>query len=696
MFRINEVLEYDNERFRILSRFGNNFVWISIDNKSAFPCIIDLYSLDLAIQDESLHRVEDPYSYLIMLSPEDGSTAQVKRDQNYKLISPIIHLEEYYQPKQRAKAIDLVMANHKTTKQTLYRLIRQYWQRGQIVNALLPDYKNSGAKGKKRTPGKTKLGRPRKYDPGSGVNVDEFIEKLFRIAIQTYLLTEKGYSFPYAHRRFKDMYETYFPDVPEAEIPTNWQMKHFYQREYTQVEKIKSRASQNAYNKDIRPLTGTATMHVLGPGSRFEIDATIADIYVVSDVNRSWIVGRPVVYIVIDVFSRLIVGCYIGFENPSYVAAMQALQVAMTDKVELCRQYGIEIESQDWPAIGFPDAILADRGELLGYQIENLEKSFSVRIENTPPFRGDAKGIVERNFKTLQADFTPFAPGVVTGTTVKKRGGKDYRLDAKLSISDFKEIILSSILYHNLYHVMKTYDRSADMPVDLPSVPLELWNWGIQHRTGRLRSAPEEAVRLSLLPRADATVSDLGICIFGIYYTCQEAIVEGWMHRAQEVTRPQKVLVAYDPDLADEIYLFPSRNSAEHWVCKLSGRSREFVNCTFWEVWQRQEQKKFTHAESKVRADKHKRKHEQRVIDKIKQAEKLSPDTSSIPNTERIGDIRSNRKAELQNERDTRKPKIQTDVKDTADIIPLCGVPEEDYDYPSYVDELFDDEDDNE
>lgn len=133
MFRINEVLEYENERFRILSRFGNNFVWISVDNKSAFPSIIDLYSLDLAIQDESLHRVEDPYSYLLMLSPEDGSTAQVKRDQNYKLISPIIHLEEYYQPKQRAKAIDLVMYNHKTTKQTLYRLIRQYWQRGRLL-----------------------------------------------------------------------------------------------------------------------------------------------------------------------------------------------------------------------------------------------------------------------------------------------------------------------------------------------------------------------------------------------------------------------------------------------------------------------------------------------------------------------------------------------------------------------------------
>lgn len=246
-----------------------------------------------------------------------------------------------------------------------------------------------------------------------------------------------------------------------------------------------------------------------------------------------------------------------------------------------------------------PDAILADRGELLGYQIENLEKSFSIRIENTPPFRGDAKGIVERNFKIKQADFTPFAPGVVTGEKVKKRGGNDYRLDAKLSISDFKKKSSCPHLYHNQYHVLKKYDRAADMPVNLPSVPLMLWNWGIQNRTGRLRTAPETSVRLSLLPRTEATVSELGICLFGIYYTCQEAIAEGWMHRAREVSRPEKVMVAYDPNVADEIFLFPIRNRAEYWVCKLSERSREFSHCSFWEMWQQQEQKKVTTAKSK-------------------------------------------------------------------------------------------------
>ncbi|WP_089138326.1 Mu transposase C-terminal domain-containing protein [Vibrio rumoiensis] len=693
MFQINEVLQFEDKKYRILSQLGDSYVWISIDDKSDFPSIIDLHSLKLAIQDEILNRVDDPYSYLVMLAPEEGSVAQIKRDTNYELIRPIIELDEFYKPEVRGEAIRLVLSSHRTTKQTLYRLIRQYWQRGQSANALLPDYKNSGAKGKKRIPGDKKLGRPRKYMPGVGVNVDEFIEKLFRIAIQKYLLTDKGYSFPYAHRRFKDMYQNYFPGTPEEEIPSNWQMKHFYEREYTQVEKLKSRAKPNAFSNDISPLKSTANMHALGPGSRFEIDATIADIYVVSDLNRSWIVGRPVVYIVIDVFSRLVVGFYVGFENPSYVAAMLALQSAMTDKVELCREFNIEIDSEDCPAIGLPDAILADRGELLGHQIESLEKSFSVRIENTPPYRGAAKGIVENTFKWLQADFTPFAPGVVSGTTVKKRGGKDYRLDAKLSVSDFKEIILSSILYHNQYAVLEKYDRSPDMPVDLPLVPLELWNWGLQNRTGRLRTASKDDIRLGLLPRSKATTSRFGVCLFGVYYTSAEVLAEGWMHRNRHVSKPDEVMVAYDPNLADEIYLFPFSDSAEYWVCRLSDRSREFVGCSFWEVWQRQGQQKATTATSKVRSDTHKRAHERRVIEKIKQAEKSSPDVSTITKSDRISAIRPNKKDELEREREHRRTQVSDEERDSAEIIHLAE-PDDSYHYPSYVDELFDEDDD--
>jgi hypothetical protein len=35
----------------------------------------------------------------------------------------------------------------------ILRLLRRYWQRGQTINALVPDYENSGGKGQKRAIG---------------------------------------------------------------------------------------------------------------------------------------------------------------------------------------------------------------------------------------------------------------------------------------------------------------------------------------------------------------------------------------------------------------------------------------------------------------------------------------------------------------------------------------------------------------
>jgi len=335
MFRINEVVEFEGEKYRILTLMPDEVIWILINDDSAFPSLIVENELKKAIDNETLIRVTDPYEYLAYLSPEDDSTAKKKRDRNYEIITPIVTNSEYFIPKVRSYLIKKVMDEYGTTKRNLYKQLRRYWQRGQTPNALIPDAKNSGAKGGKRIAKEKKLGRPRKYTPGIGAKIDDNIERLFRIAIDKYVLSDKGVSFPYAHRRIKTMYENHFPDIPESEIASKWQMLHFYKREYDQVENIKKRTNKIEYNKDVKPLTSTANTQVLGPGSRYEIDATIADIYLLSDSDRRNIVGRPVIYMVIDVFSRMVAGFYVGFENPSYVAAMQALAMSMTNKVAL-------------------------------------------------------------------------------------------------------------------------------------------------------------------------------------------------------------------------------------------------------------------------------------------------------------------------------------------------------------------------
>lgn len=694
MFKINEVLNFEGQLYRVLSILGDKLVWINIEAPKPYPTLVLINDLSKSIEDEYLFRADDPHAELAMERPLRGGISQIKRDANFELVRETLEGVDYAKRKTLTARINSVVSSGKVSKPHLYKLLRRFWQRGQTPNALLPDYKNSGGKGKKRGANRKKLGRPREFMPGIGAIVDEQTEHLFRTAIDRYLLKDKGCSFPYAHRRFKDIYEQFFPDVEEAEMPTIRQMRYFYQREYKLPETLEKRKSKIDFNKDTRPLTSTATANTFGPGSRYEIDATIADIYLVSDSERRNIVGRPIVYFVMDVFSRMVAGFYVGFENASYPAAIQALTMAMTDKVALCKEFGFDITEADWPTVGLPDAILADRGELLGHQIETLESSFSVRIENTAPYRGDAKGIVERNFRTIQADFKPFAPGTVGKTKIKKRGGRDYRLDAKLTILDFKEIVLSSVLMHNQFEVLEKYDREPDMPPDLEMTPLSIWNWGTQHRTGRLRAAREDAIRVSLLPRTRATISSLGVSVFGVYYSSSEVIAEGWHHRSREVRRPKSLEAAYDPANADVVYLFPSKKLSEYWTCRLATRSREFSGASFWDVWKIKKKQKRTVAKSKLRQSAMKRQQENRVTGIFARAEAKAPAVSNTSNAERIRGIRPNRENEKRAERQQRTQKGSQQAKTgKAKTIQFKDTEAEDYSYPDLTDEIFGHED---
>ena len=393
MFQVNEVVKLEDKLFRILVTTSSHAIWIAIEDQKAFPDIVELSQLELLLLEEKINRVDDPYGSINQLIAEPGSKDAEIRDRNYQLIKPIVEDPNFYIKKVRAKHISEILESGEVSRPYLYKLIRRYWQRGQVPNALLPDYKNSGAKGQKRTARDKKLGRPRVIMEGTGALINEPTEKLFRIIIDKYIF-KKQFSIARAHRKFKGLYDNIFPGVPESEKPTRRQLSYFFDREYKNVEKLRASVPDIIYRKDVRPLQSTATIQALGPGSRYEIDATIADIILVSDHDRNQPVGRPTVYIVIDVFSRLIVGWYIGFENPSYVTAIQALHVALSDKSKIFNDLEIETGSFAWPTPGLPEAILADRGELIGHQIEGLESSYKVRIENTPPYRGDAKGIV--------------------------------------------------------------------------------------------------------------------------------------------------------------------------------------------------------------------------------------------------------------------------------------------------------------
>lgn len=689
MPRINDVFQVGEEQYRVLGLAGQIVVWIRIDSVKAFPEVVTTTNIEQWTLDESLHRVDDPFYYLGFVSVQQGTKAQKIRDERHQLIAPLLADEEIYYRRGRGQLVQARSDQTGTPRKTLYKNLRQYWQRGSMPNALLPDYGKSGGKGQKKTSSK-KLGRPRKISPGTGIAVDSSIERMFRIVLDRHYVNDKGHTLPYVHRRFTDMFEVASASVCREDYPTLTQLRYFYEREYKKADRIRLRANKISYQKDIRPLIGTATAGVLGPGSRYEIDATIADIYLLSS-DRQSVIGRPTLYVVVDVFSRMIAGFYVGLETPSYVTAMNALTTSMSDKIELCSRFEIQITNAQWPAVGIPDAILADRGELLGHQIESLEKAFGVRIENTPPYRGDAKGIVERCFGTLQAEFKPFAPGVVTGSKIKKHGGNDYRLDATLTLYDFTRIMLSSILHRNQHSVLPKYDRDADMPNDMALTPLNIWNWGIQYRTGRLRNVSEEALRIALLPRQKAYLSDLGLSCFGAYYTSKELLASGWLHRNGD-RRIKNLYAAYDPAVADHIYFFPEDGSSKYWVCSLTDRSRQYRGKSMWELWASQQQQRQAASAAKVAETTSKRDLENLISQTIKDAERSRPLKFSQSKAETVRSIRDNRRQERDAQRAEQTKTRQPDSsKPTSEVTYLHGKPDVGA-FPDFIDELFGDD----
>ena len=340
-----------------------------------------------------------------------------------------------------------------------------------------------------------------------------------------------------------------------------------------------------------------------------------------------------------------------------------------------------------------PDVLLADRGELMSHQANYLVDAIGVRLESAPPRRGDAKGIVERSFGTLQAKFKPYMPGVVTGNKVTKHGERDYRVEAAVARSDFIEILLYSILAHNLNKPLEKYDRAPDMPESLPSIPIELWRWGLQHRTGRLRAIDTDIAKILLLPRQKVTVSELGIKLWGLTYTGKEVIQTGWMHRSSEVSRPKKLFAAYELGSANHIYLFPEEGKNTFWVCDLASRSREFRDLTWYQVWERQAAQKQTLAEANYQFAPVERDFDDLLEKKLKKAKK-NRKTSTFSNAQKINEIKGNKRNAREQERKELAIRPDRTKEEVASVIPIKGE-EESYQLPDFIPELFDDEDEN-
>lgn len=596
MIDINSVYKYvedsKEEKIRIIDIIDDYTYIVSINGVTSMPRKELLATILQDINAEKLILTKDPYSRII----DETSLSELqisKRDFDWQVILKFWNEDkmELLEKKYRNKIFKEISEQVGISVPKVKKLFSRYWQRGMNKNSLLPDYINSGARGKERKLTDIKVGRPKRANYEGevieGINITEEVKKHFQVSINKYYRNNKKLSLKETYMlMLSDFYSDIYKEDDEikhrvwdkSRVPTYNQFYYWFKKDENIKKDITFRESEKEFNLNNREILSNSKQETDGPGTRFQVDATIADVYIVSSLNRNRVIGRPIVYAIIDVYSRIITGIYVGLEGPSWIGAMMALDNMICDKVEFCKKYGIDIKEEQWPCKHLPEIIIADRGEFEGYSVENLINNLDVKIENTSPYRGDLKGIVERSFRTTNEKIKHTTPGAIQ-KEFRKRGDRDYRLDATLTLEEFTKIYINIVLHYNSKIVDKYVMDKEMIEDEIIPTPLQLWKWGIENRKGRLKTVDRDVLRLNILPKGKASISRAGIRFKGLYYSSDKAIKEQWFIK----NNVRNIDIVYDPRNMNNIYI-PYDNGLGYDECYLISTSIQYKDCILEEI----------------------------------------------------------------------------------------------------------------
>ncbi|MEH2530801.1 transposase InsO family protein [Bradyrhizobium sp. AZCC 1588] len=659
-------------------------IWFFDVNEKTWPVPYDRAALIAGfLFDPPSFAIEYDEPFPIRLSPDDetDSAADRAHDRQWDIILHLLGDEggrNLLFKSTRKRRIDETTAATGVTRPTVVTAIMRYWQRGMTFNAIRPDYSKCGGPGKPRNiVSGRKVGRPRTITPGVGVSVNDDLRRMMQVGADHYL-NEKA---PSQQQSLDYVVGLFFPQQLEdvragriagiEEKPTLRQFGYFLRNYHSLNRRFRARHGQKKFDLEGREILGKGEQNARGPGDKFQIDATIADVYLRSQFDRRRIVGRPVIYFVIDVWSRLIVGIYVGFEGPSWIGAMMALTNMVTPKVEFCREFGIEIDHDQWPSHHAPRAILADRGELLSVRLgRRIVDSLRIQIENTSPGRGDLKSIVERRFGVVPAIFKQFTPGYVKpdfGT----RGARDYRRDSAMDLTDFTKIVILAVLEHNR-ETVDGIDTPTEMTTDgMASTPLNRWKWGIENRSGLLRELRLEDVALAVMQMDSARVTEKGIKFKGGYYSTETADAAGWFSKAR-LKGEWTVKVSYDPRSLDKLYIWDPKTPRGYEICRLLDPYLELKGKSLFEYEEKELAAKVLQASGedlrqakRIETDLEMEKIEQEALAKARAVDDPNASIAS-----QVSAIRSNHAAEKAFQRPIEKIDLSPDLAPSVALLP--------------------------
>jgi putative transposase len=438
-----------------------------------------------------------------------------KANERYEIIKSLLDKKD-----KTAEDVLKVAKKHKKGIATIYRWLKTYEQYGNI-SSLASKREFCGAKGKSR--------------------LDESVDTIINDVIEEYYLNKQKYPLQMIYEEI-----VYKCKNIELKAPTKNTIRS---RINNLHPKIIAKHRNGIRVNETRGMPGHFP-EVKMPLDIIQIDHTKVDVILVDEETRKPI-GRPIITVAIDVFSRMIFGFYISFEGPSYFNVGQCLLNAILPKDDSLKRYGIEGE---WVVYGLPKKVHMDNGkDFRSASLQNFCKEYRIEDIYRPVARPEFGAAVERVIGTCMKKVHQLPGG--TFSNIFDKGKYDSEKESTMTIDELEKWYLDFVI--NMYH--KTEHTSLGMS------PEEKFYQGL-YGVGEDKSIPFLPVvpadtlklRMALLPAINRTVQKNGITIDYITYFCET--LRKWIIPTQyKKLRPDlenSVVCRRDPRDISKLYVY--------------------------------------------------------------------------------------------------------------------------------------------
>ncbi|NMM12419.1 MAG: transposase [Rhodoferax sp.] len=371
-------------------------------------------------------------------------------------------------------------------------------------------------------------------------------------------------------------------DPKLGEYPNDQQIRRVLEVEIPRLKRLLQKTTLGHFKRSLRGLIARNWKGVSGPGHTWAIDSTVGDIYLRSSLNRAWIVGRPIVYIIVDVWSTAIVGFYVCLTGPSWNTAKISLFNSVADPDLLGEMWGYQpiLSLNPLPTMCYQ--LMCDRGEYLSKAASLTAIKLIPCMSYAPPYRPDLKGLVEVLHRIEKDAQFMFEPGAMDARRAEFDLRKSHPDESAMTVRDYVQYLHLIFGEYNL-----TADRSHRVDAHMAAAgvfpsPAGLWRWGYEMGIGVQRAIPQADLITTLLTPDTARVGRSSIVYAGNDYYCPTIQAEDWTTTARNFGS-WKISIHYYPGPVGRIWT-PNTNGEGLLDLKISDQAKTSAEVTFDEL----------------------------------------------------------------------------------------------------------------